>query len=395
MKPNQQLPVPSEEAQQKSLSLQQKIRQMLKRHGMMSFPRFMEMALYTPGLGYYASGLPKIGQQGDFITAPEISPIFSRCLARQAAQVLETLEKPNVIEFGAGKGTMAKDILLELEAINQPIEHYYIVELSADLRVRQQETLQALPEALFNKVVWLDQLPKDPLQGVILANEVLDAMPVERLRLEEEQSLRGYVAYNEDKQRFEWDYHPITDSTLQKASNAILKLIGTPPPSRGYETEINLNIHPWLQSLADFLSQGAVLLIDYGYSRKEYYQPSRHMGSLRCHYQHRAHGDPFFYPGLQDITAHVDFTSVAESGFDTGFKISGYTTQAHFLMSSGLLEMSGDPTADITESLKIAQQIKTLTLPDEMGESFKVIALTKEVDLSLIGFKLRDLRHQL
>lgn len=394
MKPNQQLPSPSEEAQQKSLSLQQKIRQMLKRHGMMPFPRFMEMALYTPGLGYYASGLPKIGQQGDFITAPEVSPIFSRCLARQAAQVLETLETPNVIEFGAGKGTMAKDILLELDALGQPIEQYYIVELSADLRARQQETLQALPETLFNKVVWLDQLPKDPLQAVVLANEVLDAMPVERLRLEEEQSLRGYVIFNEDKQRFEWDYHPITDATLQKASNAILNLIGT-PPARGYETEINLNIHPWLQSIADFLSQGAVLLIDYGYNRKEYYQPSRHMGTLRCHYQHRAHGDPFFFPGLQDITAHVDFTSVAESGFDTGFKVAGYTTQAHFLMGSGLLEMSGDPTADITESLKIAQQIKTLTLPDEMGESFKVIALTKDVDLSLIGFKLRDLRHQL
>uniref|UniRef100_Q31EL6 SAM-dependent methyltransferase n=1 Tax=Hydrogenovibrio crunogenus (strain DSM 25203 / XCL-2) TaxID=317025 RepID=Q31EL6_HYDCU len=394
MKPNQQLPSPSEEAQQKSLSLQQKIRQMLKRHGMMPFPRFMEMALYTPGLGYYASGLPKIGQQGDFITAPEVSPIFSRCLARQAAQVLETLETPNVIEFGAGKGTMAKDILLELDALEQPIEQYYIVELSADLRARQQETLQALPETLFNKVVWLDQLPKDPLQAVVLANEVLDAMPVERLRLEEEQSLRGYVIFNEDKQRFGWDYHPITDATLQKASNAILNLIGT-PSARGYETEINLNIHPWLQSIADFLSQGAVLLIDYGYNRKEYYQPSRHMGTLRCHYQHRAHGDPFFFPGLQDITAHVDFTSVAESGFDTGFKVAGYTTQAHFLMGSGLLEMSGDPTADITESLKIAQQIKTLTLPDEMGESFKVIALTKDVDLSLIGFKLRDLRHQL
>ncbi|QBZ83864.1 SAM-dependent methyltransferase [Hydrogenovibrio crunogenus] len=394
MKPNQQLPSPSEEAQQKSLSLQQKIRQMLKRHGMMPFPRFMEMALYTPGLGYYASGLPKIGQQGDFITAPEVSSIFSRCLARQAAQVLETLDTPNVIEFGAGKGTMAKDILRELDALEQPIEQYYIVELSADLRARQQETLQTLPETLFNKVVWLDQLPKDSLQAVVLANEVLDAMPVERLRLEEDQSLRGYVTFNEDKQRFEWDYHPITDATLQKASNAILNLIGTPSP-RGYETEINLNIHPWLQSIADFLSQGAVLLIDYGYSRKEYYQPSRHMGTLRCHYQHRAHGDPFFFPGLQDITAHVDFTSVAESGFDTGFKVAGYTTQAHFLMGSGLLEMSGDPTADITESLKIAQQIKTLTLPDEMGESFKVIALTKDVDLSLIGFKLRDLRHQL
>jgi SAM-dependent MidA family methyltransferase len=394
MKPTHQLPTPPPENQARSDALAQKIRQTLKRHGSLSFAHFMQMALYTPGLGYYSSGLPKIGAQGDFITAPEISPIFSRCLARQAAQVLTSLEQPNVIEFGAGKGTMAKDILLELDALQQPVEHYFIVELSADLRARQEDTLKTLPDALFEKVVWLDQLPKKPMEGVIIANEVLDAMPVEKLRLEADQSLRGYVTYNESKQRFEWEYHPVTDPTLQKAANGILSQIGH-PPSQGYETEINLNIQPWLQSISDFLTHGALLLVDYGYTRREYYQPARRMGTLRCHYQHRAHSDPFFYPGLQDITAHVDFTAVAESAFDAGFKVAGFTTQAHFLMGSGLLEMSGDPEMDITESLKIAQQIKTLTLPDEMGESFKVIALTKGCDLSLMGFKLRDLRHQL
>ncbi|MGC9385605.1 MAG: class I SAM-dependent methyltransferase [Hydrogenovibrio sp.] len=394
MKPNRTLPEPPSELQTRSQQLTEKIRQSLKRYGALSFAHYMELALYMPQFGYYASGLPKIGAQGDFITAPEISPIFSRCLARQAEQILKRLETPNLIEFGAGKGTMARDILLELHALQQPVDQYYIIELSADLRQRQTETLQSLPAGVFEKVVWLDRLPDKPLQAVVLANEVLDAMPVEKLRFERDQSLLGYVDYNESRQRFEWQYQPITDRQLQKASNAILKQIGEPSP-QGYETEINLNIQPWLKSLSDCLTAGAVLLVDYGYTRREYYQPARRMGTLRCHYQHRAHSDPFFYPGLQDITAHVDFTAVAESAFHAGFKIAGFTTQAHFLMSSGLLEMSADAESHITESLKVAQQIKTLTLPDEMGESFKVIALTKGCDLSLMGFKLRDLRHQL
>lgn len=354
----------------------------------------MQMALYTPGLGYYASGLPKIGPRGDFITAPEISPIFSRCLARQAIQVLQTLDQANIIEFGAGKGTMAKDILLELEACEHPIDNYYIVELSADLRQQQQETLQQLPDALSQKVTWLDQLPTEKLQAVVLANEVLDAMPVERIKLEPHQALRGMVDFNEDKNQFQWRYEPITDRQLQQISNGILEYIGE-PSDEGYETEVNLNIEPWLKSIEAFLEKGLLLLVDYGYARKEFYQPARVMGTLRCHYQHLAHSNPFFYPGLQDITAHVDFTAVAEAGFDVGFKVAGFTTQAHFLMSSGLLEMSADPDIDITESLRIAQQIKTLTLPDEMGETFKAIALTKGIDQSLIGFQLRDLRHQL
>lgn len=395
MKPNQTLPTPSEDAQAKSQELSKKIRQRIKRHGALPFSDYMQMALYTPGLGYYTSGLPKIGATGDFITAPEVSPIFSRCLARQSVQVLDTLEQRNIIEFGAGKGTMAKDLLLELIALDEALEHYYIVELSADLRLRQQETLEAaLPEDWFTKVIWLDELPKQPMQAVILGNEILDAMPVEKLRLEQEQSLRGFVQYDDEKDAFDWDYHPITESELQPYANGILSQIGE-PTVHGYETEVNLNIDPWLQSIADFLEKGLILLIDYGYSRMEYYQPARHMGTLRCHYQHLAHSNPFYFPGLQDITAHVDFTAVAEGAYDAGFKVAGFTTQAHFLMGSGLLEMSGDPTQDITQSLQIAQQIKTLTLPNEMGESFKVIALTKDTDLSLMGFQLRDLRRQL
>jgi SAM-dependent MidA family methyltransferase len=394
MKPKHSLPTPSTDAQLHSEKLTQRIKQQLNRQGHLSFAQFMQMALYTPGLGYYANSLPKIGAQGDFITAPEVSPLFSQCIARQAAQVLKTLEHPNLVEFGAGRGTMAKNILLELNAQEQPIEHYYILELSADLRLVQQETLQALPAHLFEKVIWLDSLPETPIEGVFVANEVLDAMPIERLKLEPHQTSQAMVVFNETKQQFEWDYLPITDHLLQRFSNGILHFIGDPSPD-GYETEINLNIRPWLKSVFEAMEKGLLLLIDYGYTRREYYQPARVMGTLRCHYQHLAHNNPFFYPGLQDITAHVDFTAVAESAFDVGFKIAGFSTQAHFLMSSGLLELSATSTDDITESLKIAQQIKTLTLPDEMGETFKVIALTKKTDMSLMGFQLRDLRHQL
>lgn len=392
MKSKPTLPEPSPDAKAHSALLTERIRKYLKRNSEMSFANYMNQALYTPNLGYYSGALPKIGRQGDFITAPEISPIFSRCLARQAWQALQQLEQRNLVEFGAGRGVMARDILLELQ--HEPLKNYYIIELSAHLREIQQQTLRTLPEDLFNKVIWLDELPKKPIEAVVLANEVLDAMPVERLKFDADNALIAQVTFNETKQSFDWLYVPITEPTMQKFANAILHTIGT-PPSQGYKTEVNLNIRPWLKSLSNFISKGLVLLVDYGYSRAEYYQPARSMGTLRCHYQHLAHSNPFFYPGLQDITAHVDFTEVAESGFDAGFKIAGYTTQAHFLMGSGLLEMSFDADAPVTEQIKIAQQIKTLTLPNEMGENFKVIALTKQLDLSLIGFQLRDLRHQL
>lgn len=389
------LPEPSDEAKQHSQKLSQNIQRFLGRHQRMVFSKFMQMALYTPQLGYYAAGLPKFGQSGDFITAPEVSPIFSRCLAQQAAQVLAELNEPNIIEFGAGQGTMAKDILLELDKIGQAITRYYIVEISFDLRERQKHTLKEhLSDEMFSKVVWLETLPNSPIEAVILANEVLDAMPCERIRIEPDKALQGFVTFNTDTQQFNWDYQPITDTKLQKFANQLIQYLGK-VSDLGYETEINLNIKPWLQSLSDILSRGAVLLVDYGYSRQEYYQPARVMGTLRCHYQHRAHSNPFFYPGLQDITAHVDFTAVAEEAFESGFKVAGFTTQAHFLMGSGLLEMAAAAEAPITEQIQIAQQIKTLTLPDEMGETFKVIALTKQFDQVLSGFKVRDLRHQL
>ncbi|MBN2646376.1 MAG: SAM-dependent methyltransferase [Thiotrichales bacterium] len=390
------LPIPTDDAKALSEQLTQKIRTHLKRSSQpMRFSQFMEAVLYTPNLGYYSNSLPKIGSEGDFITAPEVSPIFSRCLARQAKQALEQLSEPNIVEFGAGRGRMAGDILRELERLNQPLERYYIIEISAELQQQQQAYLQStLPQHLFAKLSWLSKLPSQPIRAVVLANELLDAMPFERLRIEPDRALQAYVTFNEQSQRFDWDYQPITEPSMQRFVNQLIKHLGK-VSDLGYETEINLNIGPWLKAVSDSLSQGLVLLIDYGYSRQEYYQPARVMGTLRCHYQHRAHQNPFFYPGLQDITAHVDFTAVAEAGFDAGFKIAGYTTQAHFLMGSGLLDMAIDPDADITEQIRLAQQIKTLTLPDEMGETFKVMALTKQLENSLMGFSVRDLRHQL
>lgn len=395
MSQHKKLPEPTQEAKDFSQQLTQKIHSYLKRHKSLPFSKYMEMALYTPNQGYYSAGLPKFGRTGDFVTAPEISPIFSRCLARQAAQILKNLENASLIEFGAGSGAMAEVIMLELASIEQLPERYYIIEISADLKARQKERLkESLPEEVFTRVHWLEKLPSTPINAVILANEVLDAMPVERLRIEPDRALQGFVAFNESTQQFEWDYQNITSSSLQKFANQLIKHIGK-VSDLGYETEINLNIRPWLKSLYQILNEGVVLLIDYGYTREEFYQPARVMGTLRCHYQHRAHQNPFFYPGLQDITAHVDFTAVAESAFDEGFKIAGFTTQANFLMGTGLMEMSVDPNADISTQIKTAQQIKTLTMPDEMGESFKAIALSKNHEQSLSGFQVRDLRHQL
>jgi len=389
------LPEPTEQAKNLSALLRNKIIKQINRHGSLPFSTFMEMALYTPELGYYAGGLKKFGHGGDFITAPEVSPIFSRCLARQAAQVLEKLPEANIIEFGAGQGTMAIDIIKELIELGQPFHRYYIIEISDDLKARQKKWVdEQLPNDIAQKVIWLNELPKTPISAVVLANEVLDAMPFERIRIEPNKALQGFVTYDIESKNFQWDYQPITHKRLNGFINSLIQHLGQ-VSDLGYETEINLTLENWLNTLNNALSSGAVFLIDYGYNRVEYYQPARVMGTLRCHYQHRAHGDPFYFPGLQDITSHVDFTAVAENAYDSGFKVAGYTTQAHFLMASGLLEMSASINADITDQLKVAQQIKTLTLPDEMGESFKVIGLTKHFDDALIGFSVRDLRHQL
>lgn len=360
--------------------------------GWIAFSRFMQMALYAPGFGYYSSDLRKFGAEGDFITAPEVSPLFAQCLARQAAEVLATMDTPAVLEFGAGSGVMAADMLLELERLEVLPEHYFIVEVSAALKQRQRDTIAAKAAHLLARVVWLDTLPAEKIQGVVVANEVLDAMPVECFRIHEQAVESLYVSCRESELKSE--YRP-AEAEVESAVRRIEARIETALPE-GYCSEYNPAVAGWLAAIAATLEQGLVLLIDYGYVASEYYHPQRQAGTLMCHYQHRAHTDPLWYPGLQDITAFVDFSDVAYSALEAGFDVSGFTSQAMFLMSAGLDELhQREMSDDVKNQLLLAQQIKTLTLPSEMGERFKVMALTKNYDEPLTGFIMQDLRGRL
>ncbi|HIQ40360.1 MAG TPA: SAM-dependent methyltransferase [Sulfurivirga caldicuralii] len=386
------LPTPSPDEQVRSNALLQRIQNAIRQYGPMPFAEYMQRVLYTPNLGYYASGTPKLGAEGDFVTAPELTPLFGQCIARQIEQVLNSLNGGNILEFGAGSGKLTRDILLALAEVDALPERYQIMEVSAHLKLHQKTLLQqSLPSALFQRIEWLTHLPQPGWLGIVLANEVLDAMPVERLYLTPDAAWRMGVGLDENDQLI-WAEMPVVDADLQHIINDLRKLIQ--PTSLGYKAEVNLNIHPWLNSISHFMARGVALLIDYGFPRQELYQQARLNGTLRCFYHHHVHDNPFIWPGLQDITAHVDFTAVAEAGFQAGFKVSGFTTQAHFLMSTGLLEAL-PANLPITEQLKLSQQIKTLTLPEEMGEIFKVMALSKTIDLPLMGFQLADLRHLL
>ncbi len=362
-----------------------------KSRGGIPFSRFMQLALYAPELGYYSGGLQKFGAAGDFITAPEVSPIFSQCVARQAAQVIGDLDDASMLEFGAGSGVMAADILHELDKLEQLPTHYYIVELSAELRERQQATIQRVVPHLSKRVAWLDALPEG-FDGVIVANEVLDAMPVECFRASDDGFEQLMVCTSNGDLAVQY----------KDADAAFIEQVRTIEQRRGarftagYCSEFNPVLDAWIKELKSTLNKGMVLLIDYGYPVQEYYLDERSNGTLICHYQHRAHADPLWHPGLQDITAFVDFSAVAHAAVEAGFDVSGYTSQAMFLMSSGLEELhQAELSDDPKQQLLLAQQIKTLTLPSEMGERFKVMALTKDYDEPLMGFQFMDFRNRL
>ena len=354
--------------------------------GWISFERFMELALYEPGLGYYSAGSTKLGEAGDFITAPEISPLFSRCLAAQCIEVFDRLGGGDILEFGAGSGTMASDVLAELAARNRLPGRYYILEVSADLRERQRATLQQRVPQLLDRVEWLDRLPE--LRGVILANEVLDALPVQRFRMRGTQVNAVGVTWQLGK--LDWsEVH--ADAHLEAAVRAIEKETGTPLPD-GYLSEINLRLGPWVAGIAQSLKEGVALFIDYGLPQREYYRAERREGTLLCHYRHRFHDDPLINVGVQDIGAWVDFTAVASAAVDAGMSIAGFTTQAHFLIGAGIEHFMADiATRPVTERVQLARQAMVLTLPGEMGERFKVIGLALNYDHPLRGFGVRDL----
>lgn len=381
------LPIPDTDAVIHSQKLIDFIQQkMIAAQGTLTFAEFMQHALYALNLGYYSAGLRKFGKGGDFVTAPEISPLFAQCLARQCQQILSQLESGVIVEFGAGSGKLAANLLQNLAQLACLPTQYIIIEISAELQQRQQTTLQAqlLPD-LYHRIQWISTLPTTPLNAIVIANEVLDAMPIHRFRVSE-QGIEEYCVSCENEQ-FVWQTHAVTAFDLQTAIENLQLPIH-------YQSEINLFLPAWINSVANFLNQGVVLLIDYGFPRHEYYHPQRNDGTLMCHYQHYAHSNPLILVGLQDITAHVDFTAVAEAAIAADLQVAGFTQQANFLLGCGLMELLSHYDAEnVVEYARITQQIKTLTLPSEMGELFKVMALTRQFDIPLIGFMHDDRRR--
>ncbi len=384
-----ELPPPPTEAQALSESLIARIREaMAVADGRLRFDDYMAMCLYEPGLGYYSAGSRKFGEEGDFVTAPEISPLFSRALARQCAELLEELgEDAEILEFGAGRGVMAADILLELERIGRLPRRYAILDVSAELRERQRLTLAERAPGLLGRVVWLERLPEAGFRGVVLGNELLDAMPVRRFRCGENGVEELFVA--EVDGRFALQPQP-AEAGLRARLAPLCE--GLPP---GYMSELNLAAEGWVAELGGFLEAGAALLIDYGFPAHEYYHPERSGGTLMCHYRHRGHDDALIYPGLQDITAHVDFTAIADAALVADLQVLGFANQTNFLLANGITELAAEEEGDDRQRMAIAAQLKRLTMPGEMGELFKVIALGRGIERPLRGFMLRDERGRL
>ncbi len=375
------LPQPSREAQVHSNQLCDLIhRDIALQSGWIPFSRFMELALYAPGLGYYSAGARKFGAAGDFVTAPEISSLFGRTLARQIAEIM-VHSTPHIIELGAGSGQLAVDVLGELERQACLPERYDILEVSADLRQRQQALLQQHLPHLIDRVHWLDALP-DSISGVVVANEVLDALPVHLLRWMDGRIFERGVA--SEGKHFVWRERLLEIPALL----AIARQIVVPDNTLG---EISRATRGLVSSLSERLQQGVLLFIDYGFGAREYYHEQRVCGTLMCHYRHHAHDDPFFLPGLQDITAHVDFTAAVEAAIDAGLHLYGYTTQAHFLINCGITDLLAqtDPES-VRDYLPLSAQLQKLTSPAEMGELFKVIALGRGVGAPLCGFVAGD-----
>jgi SAM-dependent MidA family methyltransferase len=352
--------------------------------GWIPFQRYMELALYAPGLGYYAGGAAKLGATGDFITAPEMTPLFGRSLARVAASVLAETGG-DLLELGAGSGRLALDVLLELECLDSLPQRYRILEVSPDLRQRQQSLIAERAGHLFSRLEWLDSLPAS-FTGMILGNEVLDALPVHLVHWRDGVAMERGVAWRENG--FAWEDRPAPSQDFTRMVSAL-------PVEGDYLSEICPAASALVASLAACLQRGLILFIDYGFPRAEYYHPQRHMGTLRVHYRHHSLDDPFFLPGLADITAHMDFSAVAQAGAVAGLELVGYTSQAHFLMDAGLLDLMLEMEPMTPEYLRAASAVQKLLQPTEMGELFKVIALGKGVSEDLPGFQRGDRRGAL
>jgi SAM-dependent MidA family methyltransferase len=380
-----QLPAPPPEA----LALSEQLRAHIaaeidRRGGWLSFARYMELALYAPGLGYYMAGARKLGRDGDFVTAPEISPLFGRALARQLWQ-LASSGPGDILEIGAGSGALAADLLLELERLGCAPERYLILELSPDLRDRSRDTLAARAPRLIERVAWLNQLPPS-FAGTVIGNEVLDALPVHIYERRGAGVVELGVASNGGA--LVWEARPPSSPPGAPDASCF--------PAEGYRSEVQLAARALVRSIGRVLTRGAALFIDYGFPRREYYHPQRARGTLMCHYRHRAHDDPFSLPGLQDITSHIDFTAMAEAGREAGLELLGYTNQAQFLVNCGITDLLAEtPASDAAAYAPLAAQAQKLLSPAEMGEFFKVIALGRGAPAGLLGFTGGDKRHAL
>lgn len=359
--------------------------------GSISFAQFMQHALYAPGLGYYSAGTTKFGAAGDFVTAPEVSGVFGRIVARQSAEVLAQVDDGDVLEFGAGSGKLAADVMLELERLGAAPRRYRILEVSPDLAERQKTRLARDIPQLVDRVEWLDRLPADH-RGVVLANEVLDAMPFERFARTEDGCLQQRVAFEDGAFRMCTAPAPrlLADAVAHIEASLERRL------EPGYVSEVSPAVHGWIRDVAAMLREGCLLLFDYGGSRAEMYADDRSGGWLRCHYRHRGHSDPFALVGIQDITSWVDFTGVAEAAVDSGLEISGYQPQSTFLAGGGLdLEMQAFGELSVDEQLALSDEIKTLTLPGEMGENIKCIGLATGPLAGPSAFRIGDRTHTL
>ncbi|MDH5544326.1 MAG: SAM-dependent methyltransferase [Gammaproteobacteria bacterium] len=382
-----QLPAPDAEELAINSKLNQQIRDEISASGgSISFERFMAMALYTPGLGYYVNGRRTIGVGGDFVTAPELTPLFSHCLARQIQQLAKEIGPGfTVLEFGGGNGTLAAESLAWLADHGGLPDKYFILDVSPYLKTIQRERIQNKVPQLLDRVVWISEVP-DKFRGLVIANEVLDAMPVELIRLHQNGTYTQMRVAIEGNQ-FTWLEAPLNDPTITGIAQELTSTYRDRLVD-GYLTEINRYAQGWLEMLAEKLDRGAIILIDYGYPASEWYIPDRYQGTLMCHYRHRAHSNPLILAGLQDLTSHVDFSAIAEYASNAGLAVAGFSNQAGFLIGCGLESLLQNIDAsDTRKFLEASAPVKRLILPSEMGELFKVVSLTKNIHIPLLGFQ--------
>jgi len=375
------LPPPDAEELAHSQKLSSLISEEIAASGPMPFSRFMERCLYAPGLGYYSAGKLKFGEGGDFVTAPELGALFARCVAQALAPALRACGEAAVLfELGGGSGAFARDCLRQLQALDALPQHYWLLEPSADLRERQRASLrESLSQELFARIEWLDRPSQQAWSGVLFANEVLDALPVTRFAITDGEVFEEHVAL--DAQGGFTRIDRPADALVAGAVRHVQRQLGAFVD--GYRSEALPQLPWWIEAITQNMQRGAALFVDYGYPRREFYLPERRDGTLVCHYRHRAHDDPLRYPGLQDITAFVDFTALAEAGDACGFERVGYSPQAAFLIAAGLetaFAESYAATDDEAARYALANQVKRLTLPGEMGERFQMMLFARGLD---------------